>query len=334
MKNLFKQPTDRLPNSENNAFSEFDSEFDTIKRQFFESSQFLKILLDTIPSPIFYKDTNGVYQNCNDAFADMILGIHKEKIINKSLLDLPDEIPRELAEIYMQADQKLFDNPGKQEYKAIVSCADGKQRTFMFYKSTVENEAGVVIGLVGIMLDISQLEEKHQHLELLSLTDALTGLFNRRKFDSVFPQILLPSQNKQTLLNFAIIDIDNFKAYNDQYGHDQGDLVLKATAKIIQTHLKRSSDYAFRLGGEEFGILFYSNNETDALRLAHQIREDIEQLYGKTHNPGLATVITISMGLLSLVSHNNEPEYIYRKADKLLYQAKSAGKNTIFRKIL
>ena len=324
------QTTDKRLDSKNNTFSEFD----TIKRQFFESSQFLKILLDTIPSPIFYKDIDGVYQNCNDAFADLILGIRKEQIINKSLLDFPNEIPRELAEIYMQADQKLFDNPGKQEYKAIVSCADGKQRTFMFYKATVENEAGVVIGLVGIMLDISQLEEKRQHLELLSLTDALTGLFNRRKFDTVFPQVLLSTQNKQALLNFAIIDIDNFKAYNDQYGHDQGDLVLKAMAKIIQTHLKRTSDYAFRLGGEEFGILFYSNNESDALQLAHKIRKDVEQLYSKTDNQGLASFITISIGLLSIASHNNEPEYIYREADKLLYQAKSAGKNTIFHKVL
>ncbi len=323
-------PPDKLLDSENNIFSEFDK----IKRQFFESSQFLKILLDTIPSPVFYKDTNGIYQNCNDAFADMILGIHKEKIINKSLLDLPDEIPPKLAEIYMQADQELFNNPGKQQYKATVSCADGKQRTFMFYKSTVESESGVIIGLVGIMLDISQLEEKHQHLELLSLTDSLTGLFNRRKFDTVFSQLLCSTANKQALLNYAIIDIDDFKIYNDKYGHAQGDLILKSVAGIIQNRLKRSSDYAFRLGGEEFGMLFYSSNETDALQLCNQIREEIEQFYNTGDNPGLAAAITISTGLVSISSHANEPEYIYREADKLLYLAKSAGKNTIINKIL
>ncbi len=330
MKNPSVQATDKLLASENNIISEFEK----IKSQFFESSQFLKILLDTIPSPVFYKDTNGIYRNCNDAFADMILGIHKEKIINKSLLDLPDEIPRELAEIYMQADQNLFNNPGKQEYKATVSCADGKQRTFMFYKSTLENEAGVVIGLVGIMLDISQLEEQHQHLELLSMTDALTGLFNRRKFDTVFSQLLSSTANKQSLLNFAIIDIDDFKIYNDNYGHAQGDLILKAVAEIIQNHLKRSSDYAFRLGGEEFGMLFYSNNETDALQLCNKIREETEQLFSTKDNSGLTAVITISTGLLSISSHNNEPDNIYHEADILLYQAKSAGKNTIINKIL
>ncbi len=333
MDNTPDQAVDTLISSEENLLSEFDE----VKKQFFESSQFLKILLDTIPSPIFYKDTKGVYRNCNDAFADMILGIPKARIINKSLLDLPDEIPRELAEIYIRADQQLFDNPGKQEYKARVNCADGVIRTFMFYKSTLENEAGQVIGLVGIMLDISTLEEKHKHLELLSLTDALTGLFNRRKFDSVFPQILLSSLNKRALLNFAIIDIDDFKLYNDNYGHGQGDNVLKAVANIIQTRLKRSSDYAFRLGGEEFGILFYSNNETDALALSHKIRQNIEQLILEPNNKKnrkLSQKITISMGLLSIKSSDNNPEYIYQSADKLLYQAKSAGKNNIFCKIV
>ncbi len=97
MENPSVQETDKLLASENNILSELDK----IKKQFFESSQFLKILLDTIPSPVFYKDSNGIYRNCNDAFSDMILGIHKEKIINKSLLDLPDEIPPELADIYI-----------------------------------------------------------------------------------------------------------------------------------------------------------------------------------------------------------------------------------------
>lgn len=330
MENNPNQAIDSLINNNNN----FISEFDKIKRKFFESSQFLKILLDTIPNPIFYKDIKGIYQNCNDAFANIILGIPKEKIINKTLLDLPDEIPFELAQIYIQADQKLFDNPGKQEYKAQVSCADGIIRTYMFYKSTVENETGQVIGLVGIMLDISQLEKTHKHLELLSLTDPLTGLFNRRKFDSVFVQILLPHPNKQSLLNFAIIDIDDFKIYNDKYGHADGDRVLKSVARLLQFHLQRSSDYAFRLGGEEFGILYYSNNETDALTLADGIRTDIQQLNFENNIHKPAINITISMGLLTIRSDDNKPEFIYQETDKLLYRAKRAGKNRIVNSVI
>ena len=106
--------------------------FHRIQRENFKNNQFLKILLDTVPSPIFYKDTNCIYQNCNDAFSKMILGIPKEKIIKKSLFDLPEVIPPELAKIYSEQDKKLFENPGKQEYKAKVKCSDGKTRTFMF----------------------------------------------------------------------------------------------------------------------------------------------------------------------------------------------------------
>lgn len=74
----------------------------------------------------------------------MILGIPKEKIIKKSLFDLPEVIPHELAQIYFEQDKKLFETPGKQEYKAKVKCSDGKSRTFMFYKSTLQNDANEV----------------------------------------------------------------------------------------------------------------------------------------------------------------------------------------------
>jgi len=305
------------------------SEYGNIKRKFFESSQFLKILLNTIPSPVFYKDSKGVYQNCNDAFANLILGIPKEKIINKSLLDLPDEIPVELAQTYMQADKKLFDHPGRQEYKAQVNCADQTIRTFMFYKSTMEDETGQVIGLVGIMLDISKLEKQNQHLELLSLTDALTGLFNRRKFDTTFPQLLSATSSNQSLLNFAIIDIDDFKKYNDKYGHPEGDFILTSVARIIQSRLLRSSDYAFRLGGEEYGILFYSNNEAEALKLTDKIRLDVENSYTRKNANKFQTSITISIGLVTIKSPENETDFIFLEADRLLYQAKNTGKNKI-----
>jgi len=199
-----------------------------------ENSLLLQTLLDTIPSPIFYKDRYGIYQNCNDAFCDMILGVHKHKIINHSLFDLPDIIPHELAKIYYEKDQVLFDEPGTQIYQCGVRCADGVHREYSFYKATVLDHQNNVMGLVGVMLDITELENKKSELrenikllETLSYTDPLTELYNRRRFNEVFSEQLRASKRHRYILNFAMLDVDDFKLYNDTFGHPQGDKVLK-----------------------------------------------------------------------------------------------------------
>ncbi len=117
---------------------------------------FLDILFDTIPNPVFYKDTKGFYKRANNAFSKTILGLEKEDIVGRSLFSLPEVIPYELALLYEAKDNELFNNPGLQIYNGNVKCADGITRTYNFNKATVKNEFNEVIGLVGVMLDITQ----------------------------------------------------------------------------------------------------------------------------------------------------------------------------------
>lgn len=84
----------------------------------------LETLMDTLPNPVFYKDKQGIYRGCNITFANQIIGATKEKLIGRSLFDLPDAIPSDLAEIYHRKDFELIENPGTQVYEAIVQCAD------------------------------------------------------------------------------------------------------------------------------------------------------------------------------------------------------------------
>jgi len=312
-----------------------------VQKENFKNNQLLKIILDTIPSPIFYKDINGIYQNCNDAFSKMILGIPKEQIINRSLFDLPDLIPPELAEIYHQQDKNLLENPGRQEYKAKVKCSDGETRTFMFYKSTLENDAKEILGIVGIMLDISALEqhhlnldEKNKLLETLTRTDPLTNAFNRRKFDDVFLTSLQSAKRNNNILNFVMLDIDDFKTFNDTYGHAEGDNILKAIARALQARLLRPDDYVFRLGGEEFGLLFYSYNEISALKLADSIRNDVQNLEIKHLNGDKFHKVTISLGLITVKYKFDNNKFIYEEADRLMYRAKQSGKNRVISKLI
>lgn len=307
---------------------------DILGKQAFKDQQFLKILIDTIPSPIFYKDNKGIYRHCNEAFSRKILGLNRDQIINRSLFDLPDEIPADLAQLYYEKDKALFEKPGTQTYEGEVRCSDGIIRTFKFYKSTVLNKSGNVDGLVGIMLDITNMEAKHSklatensELKSLSYIDGLTGVLNRRKFESVFPTLLESSSKSNSFLNFAIIDIDHFKLFNDNYGHPKGDEALKNVADTIEKNLRRPDDHVFRIGGEEFCVLFHSRNVTDAMQIAETIRTDVEGLAITHAHNARKGVLTVSTGLLSIYSPTIDKLQIYEQADQLLYNAKRAGRN-------
>jgi len=126
--------------------------------------RFLEIFLDTIPSPVFYKDAEGIYQGCNKAFAKNIIGLKRQEIIGKSVYDMPDVIPRELADIYHQADMKLISEPGIAVHEAQVRCADAKVHDFVFNKATFSDAGGRVKGLVGIMLDITERKRANEAL--------------------------------------------------------------------------------------------------------------------------------------------------------------------------
>ncbi|WP_456447467.1 diguanylate cyclase [Thiolapillus sp.] len=313
---------------------------DTLSNQLFQEQQFLKILLNTIPSPIFFKDCEGVYRHCNEAFSREILGLDRQQILGKSLFDLPEEIPVELAEIYRKKDKALLDNPGTQVYKSEVLCSDGINRIYQFYKSTIMSESGEVAGIVGIMLDITSLEASHTklekqntELESISYLDSLTGLFNRRKFDEVYPSLLLAPREDGILLNFAIFDIDHFKPFNDTYGHPTGDEALKEVAAVILRRLQTHSPHVFRIGGEEFCILFTSNNEAEALKQVEGIRKDVEALSIPHVYKGAAGVLTVSAGLLSMKTRRLDFKEVYEDADQLLYDAKHSGRNLVAQRL-
>jgi PAS domain S-box-containing protein len=115
------------------------------------SSQFFHLLLDAIPSPIFFKDTQGRYLGCNDAFVNYI-GLSRQDIVGRTVHDIA---PRELAEVYQRQDQELFDHPGVQVYEARVRYADGSLHDVIFRKATFPGERSQVGGVVGVIFDIT-----------------------------------------------------------------------------------------------------------------------------------------------------------------------------------
>ena len=127
------------------------------------SLHILDTLLDSIAAPIFWKDRQGIYQGCNEAFANLILGLPRKEVIGKSLFDLPQAIPHDLAERYQAADEELLNNPGNQVYDADVRCKDGKRRLFLFTKATYStDDSPEPLGLVGVMLDLTEQKAAEQ----------------------------------------------------------------------------------------------------------------------------------------------------------------------------
>ncbi len=170
-----------------------------------------------------------------------------------------------------------------------------------------------------------------KRIERLSVTDALTGLYNRRFFNETLEKELGRATRDNKMLGFAMADVDFFKQYNDHYGHQKGDEVLKAISQTLQRRMSRSSDFCFRLGGEEFGIIFSDLSPNQALGFAETIRASIEAL-AIEHRWGCEeNVITASFGLLCISpAPGITVDTIYRKADQALYSAKQEGRNRIF----
>jgi PAS domain S-box-containing protein len=130
-----------------------------IERTLMNTVSFLEALLDSIPSPVFQRDLNAIYVNCNESFARQIMGLPKNLVIGGSFQEFEKRIPKELAEIYKKYDRELIRDGGSHYHETMVVCADGMQRDFLFHKATYEDSSGEIAGVVGVMLDITQLKE-------------------------------------------------------------------------------------------------------------------------------------------------------------------------------
>ncbi|MBU2869548.1 diguanylate cyclase [Colwellia sp. E2M01] len=164
-------------------------------------------------------------------------------------------------------------------------------------------------------------------LVALTKTDPLTGLFNRRHFDEMLPNKMSNANRRKELLALVIIDIDNFKSYNDTFGHPAGDFALISLADLLKAQMKRSTDTIFRIGGEEFALLYQTKNENDALQVIEDIRKSVANL---DKNCDLERQITVSAGLLFIHAQQDLTlEKAYELADALLYKAKNSGRNVV-----
>jgi len=268
-------------------------------------------------------DLDGVILDASKAFCE-ISGFSKEEIVAQkhSVLkndDMPIEFFDELRETITNDETWVGEVKNKK-----------KDGGYYWSNTTIvpdyDDESGKKIGYTAIRHDITD----KKLLEELSIRDELTKLYNRRYFNQVLSNELNRASRDKKMLSFMMIDVDHFKLYNDTYGHQEGDVVLSKIGETLNGFTKRADDFAFRIGGEEFGILFSLTNKNDILSFAQDIKKAIKDLKIPHCKNSASSVVTISAELITIqsdkfISQND----VYKKADKLLYNAKENGRNNI-----
>jgi len=289
------------------------------------------------------------------------LGLGRDGAVNLYLRDGTRlmRYPGEEADIGMNiAGTPVFEGFVRERSGSFVgtSVRDGVERHYAFTQvgdlplvlnvalSTSEIEAGwrakalvlgmVVLALCGLTAYLSLLFGRElrrraameAELARQSLTDALTGLSNRRRFEQVLGRAWENARRVDEPLSLLVVDADHFKRYNDRYGHAVGDEVLKGLARCLSASVHRPEDLVARVGGEEFVLLLPGADATGALRIARKVHEAVSKLVVTSAGIGAGTV-TVSVGLASDIAADQTAEDLFRRADAALYEAKLGGRD-------
>jgi len=176
-----------------------------------------------------------------------------------------------------------------------------------------------------------QIHEQERALAHLAQTDGLTGLFNRREFDRMLAEEVRRSERFGTPVSLIMIDIDNFKAFNDDHGHQGGDEALRIVAETLQRCV-RGTDKAFRFGGEELAVIMTASDPASSQRLAERIREAVagQSIPLSSDTSAQATAhVTVSLGVATAPDCAQGSEELLRAADDALYLSKKNGRNRV-----
>lgn len=175
-----------------------------------------------------------------------------------------------------------------------------------------------------------ELKRQRDLLARLSFIDGLTGLANRRGFDEYYEREWRRAHRNGTAISLIMIDIDQFKQFNDTYGHLEGDICLKKVARLLEETLERPADFIARYGGEEFVCVLPETELPGTLVIAEKLRRAVEDEKIPHQSSTVAPQVTISLGVAcDTPSTEIEPEELLCRADRLLYQAKLAGRNRV-----
>lgn len=266
-------------------------------------------------------DISGKILSANDSFCK-ISGYTEEELIGQSHNivrhpDMPKETYKQMWKALLNGE--VWEGEIKNRNKSGITYWVKATIYPTFNKEKIK-------GYTAIRQDITD----KKRVEYLSITDELTQTYNRRYFNTKIEEEINRAKRNNYYLAFIMLDIDYFKLYNDTYGHQEGDEVLVKVSQVLIKHTARASDFTFRLGGEEFGILFSYKNEEESLEYANSIKDEIEALQIEHKKNKTSPYLTISLGLVVREGKKLESvDTVYKLADEALYKAKESGRNKV-----
>ncbi|WP_413285168.1 diguanylate cyclase domain-containing protein [Vibrio sp. MA40-2] len=292
----------------------------------------LQSLLQSSPDAIALFNENRIYEACNQAFANY-LGIDDHTILLGKRIE--EVVLKQTYQDFIASDNKVMREGCSLRYRDQIKDENDQPRWFDVVKSPYQDPTSGANGVLIWARDVTdsciaemQLAEMNQELERLSFLDGLTQIANRRRFDEQLDIIWNLHKRQKMPLTVMLCDIDYFKNYNDNYGHQQGDSTLQKVAQSFQGVLTRASDCVARYGGEEFAFILPDTDRTSAQVLANNIHNAVKELQIEHEFSLVSDRITLSLGAISIEpSHKDTPEQIIELADQALYLAKKQGRN-------
>jgi diguanylate cyclase (GGDEF)-like protein/PAS domain S-box-containing protein len=279
------------------------------------------------------KDAEGRFLLANPATAELMRAGSAAALIGRTDFDF---YPSDLAEGFRKTDEAAMASGRSSVIEQHVVRRDGSTAWFASLKAPFVDEADRVVGLTTHNRDITdrkRLEAEHeiarQQLAVLARHDGLTGLANRRTFEEVLQQELERSERSGAPLSLLMLDVDDFKAYNDTYGHPAGDACLCRMAEALGTMMQRPGDLAARYGGEEFAAILPWTDEAGAVTVAEAVRVAIRDL-GMPHSRSRSGMVTASIGIATSIGPPADTrQALIDRADRALYAAKAGGRDRV-----
>ncbi|WP_200762618.1 sensor domain-containing diguanylate cyclase [Nitrosophilus alvini] len=291
-----------------------------------EDDFFLKQIFDHLEEAVYYKNRNFRYININTAFAALV---KKEK---DSIIGFSDfEIFKESFALKLrEMEKKVFD---KNKSLKKFFLFDGKYLEIILHP--LKDSFGKTVAIAGIVKDKTEekafvkktnamkryFKSRCKKLELLSMCDSLTNIYNRYKFDIALEQETKRSKRYGLPLSLILFDIDDFKNINDEFGHIEGDKILKKIAKTVKQNI-RDIDIFARIGGDEFAILVPNTSLKEIEKITDKLKKSIENM--KTAK----IKTTCSFGIAEYKKGETKEDF-FKRTDVALYRAKRMGKNRV-----
>ncbi|MFA6899119.1 MAG: diguanylate cyclase [Desulfurivibrionaceae bacterium] len=305
-----------------------------LEEQFLEQKNITEKMIKFSAVPIFVLDKNHLVTNWNKA-CEKMTGVKAQRVVGTSdhwrafystkrscLADLVlDGAYDSFPKFYEAFDTSTFLHDGVRS-EGWFDNVGGKNRYLIFDAVPIYNRSKELVAVIETLQDISERKKLEEELERLATTDALTGLYNRHRFNELLVQEVARSRRYHTPLSLIMFDLDYFKNINDTYGHAVGDQVLQTVADIIRKNV-RATDFVGRWGGEEFMVLCPEATEKDAVFTAEKLRVLVESHIFET-----VKTITLSCGATRFKAHDSVDLFVSR-ADDGLYRAKDKGRNIV-----